>query len=241
MQGWLEPQGPLGPRVYWIRRGVVIGALLLVIVLIGRLVSSGGSGETIGVASSTPSRVTPGTTDASAEQSPSESSTPQAQTSEQATSGQASASVESAEPTASGSGTIPVDTATAPPAPLACISANLTTTIKGSTDLRITDPQTFTITVVTDKETCHLDLATIGAKVDVTSGQDAIWSTASCSAWAPQGSWDLTAGQPVTFDVAWPTRRGHDCELDESTLLPGTYVATATVGDSGKFVMRLTN
>lgn len=41
----LEPRGPLPPQVYWTRRLVVLGAVLLVIIVIWALVARGGGGE----------------------------------------------------------------------------------------------------------------------------------------------------------------------------------------------------
>lgn len=232
MQGWLEPRGPLGPRVYWIRRVGVVAVVVVLVVVLGRLISRGSSQSVI---SATPSP-TP-TSSASTTPTPAQRDEPSADPStEQAGTG-TPGSTPSTEQTPTDGLSVPV--ATAPPPPPACTAEMLTATISGTEDLKVTDTQNFTVTMVSTTD-CALDLAVIGAKVEVTSGADAIWSTATCPQWAPTGTWDLLATEPVTFDVGWAVRRGHDCELSGDQLLPGTYVATVTVGDSGKFVMRLT-
>lgn len=232
MQGWLEPRGPLGPRVYWARRAVVAAVVLALVVVLGWLFSRGSSGEVI-TATPSPTPVPSASTSEPAPQN-SPSPEPTEQPAEEPTGAESSDAASDSEPTDA----LSVPVVTEPPPPPTCTAEMLTATISGTEDLKVTDPQTFTVSVVS-RTACALDLTGIGAKVEVTSGTDAIWSTASCPQWAPTGSWDLVADEPITFDVGWPTRRGRECELSEDLLLPGTYVATVTVGDTGKFVMRL--
>ena len=58
--------------------------------------------------------------------------------------------------------------------------------------------------------------------------------------WHPSGNLDLAAGQEGGFDVSWPIKRADGCELSDETLGAGTYVATASIGQSSaRFVMQL--
>lgn len=245
MQGWLEPRGELAPRVYWIRRAAVLAvlvALIVVVVAIGRALAGSSSDTT----SASPSAThTPSLTPTPAASDPTASPTTDQTATESASQSPVSETSESPASEADPSTAETPDTAlsvpvvTSPPPPPVCDASMLTATISGTEELKVTEEQKFTVTVLAETA-CSLDLAQIGAKVEVTSGSDAIWSTATCPQWELTGSWELEAGDLVTLNADWPTRRGHDCELSEDLLLPGTYVATATVGDTGKFVMRLT-
>ncbi len=230
MQGWLEPIGPEEPRVYWMRRAIVLAVAVAVIAgiiwLFGRPRSVTG----------TPVSPSPSVS-ASASRTPSPS--PSTPTATPTPAPETVASVPASEPTAE------QPTEAAPPAgepsPAGCQPAKLTLRVEGTTPLSRAEPEAgFHVVVSTTEQSCQLDLAASAAALAITSGTDEIWSTNDCAEWHPSGNLDLAAGQEGGFDVSWPIKRADGCELSDETLGAGTYVATASIGQSSaRFVMQL--
>lgn len=239
MQGWLKPIGPEDPRIYWIRRAVVLVVIFAVIAAIVWLAVRPRSVTATPVESS-PSNSATASPDAetpqpSPSESPSEASdgepTPGAETTE-------ATEAESADSAGADSSETPD---AAEQAPAACQPKNLSLRVEGNEALAQSETSSaFHVAVATTEESCRLDLGAAGTALAITSGADAIWSTADCDQWQPSDVLELTAGAESGFDVSWPVRRSNGCEITESVLGVGTYVATATIEQaSARFVMQI--
>lgn len=246
MQGWLEPIGPEAPRTYWIRRAVVLVVLLAVIVgiiwLVGRpkaVTATPPSTTPSNSAVSTPqeSSSTPSGTSSAPSETPSAEPSDEPSATLESAAGEPSES--SAEPSADQT-TTPEPSATES-APAACQPRSLKLRVDGPSSVVVTDEAAdFHVVVSTTESSCQLDLAENKAALTITSGNDEIWKTADCPDWQPGGVVDLVAGEESGFDVSWPVKRAHGCELAGEVLGPGTYVATASVGQtSARLVMQL--
>lgn len=233
LKGLRDPVGPESAPTYWIRRAVLAGACVLVLVLIVWLVASVlGGGSSSKQADAVPSPVftpDPSWTDtgwATPIASPS-SGSPSASGSA-SPSGSPSASASS--PSATPSGSTPGSPSPSPTA--ACDSSSLTAVVKGDArTIAVGGAASFHVTVTNDTgSACTWDLSKVKVDLTVTSGSDRIWSTSDCPAWAPKGTHQLAAGKAWTADVKWPGRRSNGCKLVDEDLGRGTYVATASVG-----------
>lgn len=230
MKGWLDPVGPESAQTYWIRRGAVGAVIVVLIVAVWWLATRAGDdggAATPGVAvSSTTAAIDSPEPSAepSGEPSPSDDAAPSASESNSSASPELEAS----------------PTPTETPAIAACQPRQLTLQIAGPEAVTGPDPVAFTVTASTSQANCILDLATAQAEVVVTSGNDRIWVSSSCPAWQLAGTFEMKQGTEVSYEVGWPVRRANGCELSETTLGAGTYVATASIGTaSARHVMTL--
>lgn len=113
--------------------------------------------------------------------------------------------------------------------PRTCAPASTTLSLSGPNAITATEPVDFTVTIAVAGEACVLDLNTQPFELRVFSGTDRIWSTNDCVAAELTGLKELSAGENV-FAIQWPTRRSSaGCQLSESQLRAGTYVATAEI------------
>ncbi len=197
MGSLLHPVGPDEPRVYWVRRSLV---LIVVIVLVA------GVAWLVWPREPTVSAVPPPTSPTA---TPSVSTTPSP-----------------AAPSASPSPT--------PTGPVACDPTLMKLDVAGFQKVKVGAKNTaFTLTVSNNtKVACILTISPKTYKLTVTSGKDRIWSTADCEKWLPAKELTLDGGATHEFGVTWTLRRsGKDCKLAKDKLKPGTYVATASLGD----------
>lgn len=224
MRGWLEPIGDASANTYWLRRGVLIAvAIGLILALIW------GVGQLFGPSSTT------GTPQNSAgvQVDPADSTDPTA-----------------GDPTAGDPQPAPADAATdtgteaapapAPTEPGSCRVNSLSARVEGANPLPVGEAAAFKITIVTAQDVCVLDLGVEPVQLAITSGNDQIWSTASCPEWRPGGQFTLTPDQPAAFEIGWPNRRADGCGLVDAQLGAGTYVASFTLGQhTTRFVFQI--
>lgn len=236
MQGWLEPIGPEEPRVYWIRRGIVLVVLLAVV---AGVVWSFGRPKAV---TATPAPVTPSaaSTPSPSTVSPSPTPTPSESPSKTAEPSP------SAEPSESSAAEPVEENASVEPTPTessssGCPPRSLRLRVEGPATVSQDDASAdFHIVVTTTEQSCELDLADSSAALAITSGSDQIWRTSDCPEWHPSGVLELVADEESGFDVSWPVKRARGCELTDEVLGVGTYVATASVGQvSGRLVMQV--
>ena len=197
MGSLLHPVGPEEPRVYWVRRGLIVALALVLVVGAAWLVWPKEP-----VVSAVPPPVSPSET-------PTVSSTPTT-----------TAPSPSPSPTPTG--------------PVACDPTLLKLGVAGFQKVKVGAKDTaFTLTVTNNtKVTCILTISPKTYKLTVTSGKDRIWSTAHCDKWLPAKETKLEGGATHEFTVKWTVRRSSEsCKLAKDKLKPGTYVATASMGD----------
>lgn len=125
----------------------------------------------------------------------------------------------------------PASSAPATPAPpQACDPLSVRTGLAGFKKLAQGSAQVFKVSLTnTAAEPCVLAVAASNVAVAVTSGKDRIWSTADCPAWVPTKTTTLAAQQAYVFELKWPgVRSTGGCKTTKATVSAGTYVAKAT-------------
>lgn len=211
MQGSLDPKGPEPTATYWVRRLVVLAALVAVVATIALLVWP----KNRAVVAEAPSSPTPSSVVSPASPAPEPSPTPVATQS-------------------------PVPRTEIPPPD--CDVQALDVEVDGPNPVGVDAASAdFVITLATSQAICVLDLADQPVTLIVVSGSDRIWSSSDCPDGQPTESLTLTSGEPAQIGIGWPLRRSSGCELVDTQLGAGTYVATATIGQqSARFVTQLT-
>ena len=212
MSDVLTGKGPQPPRVYWIRRGLVaVAGIVLIVLLVWAFGPKGGptqavpAGESPSVAptTTTPESATPTPSPASSSPSATPSRTPSATPS--------------------------------PTAPTACEPIGVQLELKGFSSVKADGKQTFMVTVENNTAMpCVLAIGKDNFVLRVNSGSDPIWSTAHCEKWLPTvKKQTLKAGATVEFPVAWDLFRSTaGCKQVEGQLGAGTYVATAAYAET---------
>lgn len=227
MSGVLHPVGPEPASTYWLRRALVIGVLLVVVVVIVALATRGSDPR-----QSVPA-VPAGTSSASVIAPPGDvSPTPSAA----ATGPTAKASPRS---TPSTSPTLrpktrkptstPAPTASSKPSSKLCDPAALRLTLTGEQQLQAKTPVTFALSLVNSGATgCGVSVDAENFELTVSSGKDTIWSTSDCSTAVKSVEKTVASQQAVKWKTTWNGRRSlPGCTSGTETLKPGTYVAKA--------------
>jgi hypothetical protein len=227
----LQPVGSHPPSVYWVRRAVLLGALLLVVVLVVALVSAarGGAAEDQAAGADAAASSTDGTTDGAGDDTADEAGDASAD----ATGDSAAEGAESPQPEPE------------PAAPSDCAPTDLTVTLESDAERYAdgADP-TFTVTFTNSSaETCLVEAGNGSQALVITSGSDRIWSSHDCPAVAG-GSRPLLLppGAQESGRVAWPRVRSDEkCSGELPEPRPGTYTAMAVMGgaQSGTVVFTL--
>jgi hypothetical protein len=207
-------RGPLPARTYWVRRVMVLGTAVLLVVAIARLLGGGSDGKDDGDAASltdgTPTSSAPTVVESSASVTPSGTGT----------------NGKKGKP---GKG---VTTSTAP------VLAEPTGECTGS-DIAVT-PKVGNATAGRDvlvvlqlrtisAEACTWSVSSQALAVNITSGQDAIWNSRECPKSIPRR--DVVVRKAVTTNVGitWKgaKRSGDTCIIGTGWAMPGWYHVTA--------------
>lgn len=220
MSGVLHPRGPHQPRVYWIRRGVLVAAVLVVVGLVW--------GVVVAVSPKQANDPRPLTQTTSAARTTARPSSPTA-TTPAASSASASptAPVTTAQPTTEP----PPPSTTTPPAPQPCATSALAVTVSGEPRVKSEATTSFTVSVINNGPVpCVLAINQKTYSLKVTSGSDQIWSTDDCAAWlGGDKTVTLDPAKAMEWNIGWNTRRSQaDCKVTGDYLRPGTYLVTAS-------------
>lgn len=226
MQAWWEVRGPLEPRIYWFRRGLVLVVLVLSVVAATAGIRSCTAPEATGVGSSPTPSGTPNT----AEPSPSQSATPAPSESQPAPDESAGPSESSLlEGFTVSSQLTPVLS----PSLAACQPGDLELAITGTNPLHAGQETHFDITITNPGQACAFNPAG-QLQLVITSGNDQIWNTQQCASWqlVPDEQTVLDNNGSTSYSLPWPVKRAVECEISETPLGNGTYVATVQLGDT---------
>ncbi|KGM10207.1 hypothetical protein N868_16260 [Cellulomonas carbonis T26] len=216
--------GPQPSRVYWVRRLVVVGVLVAVVVLVVSLLSSLRGGDAPATAAGEDTAAVTGASDDDAA----------------AADGEEGAGAEDA---ATDDGT--ADDGSEGGAPDACAVEALTTTlVSDAATYPAGSTPTFTVTLTNSSDkACTVDAGTANQSLVVTSGADRIWSSADCATTADGERMLLMApGAQEVVQLAWPRVRSDEaCTADLPEPRAGTYTALAVVAgaQSGQIVFDL--
>lgn len=239
MSSITNPVGPEDPRIYWVRRGIVLlVALVVVALLLWIFLPRNGAEPTVATVPSptTSARSTP-TPSADSTPTPTAEPTPEPTESTPASPEPEPEPSESADPT-------PEPTPTEPAVPAACKPEEVRVTLTGPPGFKAAEVVTFELSIINGaKEPCVLAVNADNLELKVFSGNDRIWTTDHCSDWVPTLEAELAPEEANTWSMAWPAKRSApDCKIrDDAQPRPGTYVATAqfTGADPVQHVMHL--
>ncbi|MET0693460.1 MAG: hypothetical protein ABWY56_05985 [Propionibacteriaceae bacterium] len=241
MSGVLHPVGPEPTQTYWLRRALVLGALLVVIAIIIALVVNRNPGATAVPAAPA------STTSSFPLDSPAPSPTPGPSTPSAST----PSALGSSKPSTSSSATAkPTTGKTAAPTksarptvvqPISCNPAELRPTLTGKKKLEPKEDNTFTLSLINGaKTTC---VATVNATVfelKIYSGKDRIWSTDDCASLVKPFRAILASEKAIEWTMKWNGRRSaEDCKNRPEIPKTGTYFATAQLDGAKPVQLRM--
>jgi hypothetical protein len=220
MSAVTRPRGPLPPRVYWIRRALVLAFALLLVFTVGKVVGGGDDGSDKDArAAQVAAEPSPTTSAPRAAQTP-KAQTPKARTPKAQT------------PTAKA----PAAKAKPAPPPLAqpdgpCDPQDISVQplieraaaggqIRIPFDLRGTEAA------------CTWTVVPSSLVVKITSGKDSIWSSQQCRPTIATGTVVVRSAVPTRLVMVWNGRRSNeDCSRVAKWAVPGWYhVVAAALG-----------
>ncbi len=216
----LHPAGPEPAQTYWLRRVLVLLAILIVV-----LVSVGVATASMGATrkDATPAAASPSTSEsplASTSQSPTPSSiaTP-------------SATPSAASSTSSAPSTGKADSGSTAAVTPVCQPKDLKTTLTGKQMLKLNKPAAFTVTIRNGgDETCRVSLTRNDFELRVTSGKKVFWSSKVCTTATFVVAAKLDLDQSMSWPMVWDGRGvSAGCAQPGAELKRGTYLSTATV------------
>lgn len=213
MSAVLRPVGPQPPRVYWVRRLIVLAVLvgLVTLLAVGARALLGGD-EAVG-AEPTADAVAQEASgdDAPAEDAPAED--PPADDAEEGTGEDA-------------------ETGLLGGAPVACDPGDLTVTLTADAAAYPAGAEPRFAVAVTNAgdSACTVDAGSGSQVVTITSGPDRIWSSGDCVAEAGERLLLLDPGAQDAVELPWPRVRSDEaCTEGLPEPRPGTYQAVATM------------
>lgn len=202
MSSLRHPVGPEKPVVYWRRRALVLGALLVVVLVVVLIVVGRGSGATSAAPSASASAGAasgPGASSAGSAGSGSGSSR------SAASKPAASASASASKPAAADGSTCTKDQIVLTPV--------LDKSAYGPTE----DPKIAMSIKNSGTNSCHLDLGSAQQVLTISSGQEQYWSSKDCQTGGTNQDVTIKSGQTLTTPaIAWDRTRSSTSTCDSS-------------------------
>ncbi|MBO9042542.1 hypothetical protein [Curtobacterium flaccumfaciens] len=199
MSSLRHPVGPEKPVVYWRRRALVLGALLVVVLVVVLIVVGRGSGATSAAPSASASAGSGA--DASSAGSGSGSGSSRSAAPKPA----ASASAAATKPAAADGSTCTKDQIVLTPV--------LDKSAYGPTE----DPKIAMSIKNSGTNSCHLDLGSAQQVLTISSGQEQYWSSKDCQTGGTNQDVTIKSGQTLTTPaIAWDRTRSSTSTCDSS-------------------------
>ncbi len=199
MSSLTRPRGPLPSRVYWVRRLLVIGTALALVLGIGSLLNLGSDGSS--------RKDDPAAVQVAAQDSSSPATDP-------TTKKKSKHKVKTHKPTKP-----PLPEPSGPCEPGDIVISPVVPEAFGGGDVRIRLELSTRIS-----EACTWELSRDSLTFKITSGNDNIWSSLDCPAQVPSRSLVLRRETPTWTAVTWNSRRSEaGCPKATSWALPGWY------------------
>ncbi len=232
----MRPAGPLPPKVYWVRRLVLLFAVVLVVSVAWWLLAGSGSADP-----KVPAAASPGVTSSPSSTAPSTSPVQRSRkqpTATKKTRGSTSRPAKPSQPTGGG------DTSTKPGQPTKvkktalaqptgpCSPTGVTMEIDVA-DSAPGEPNTATLLLTsTDTPACTLAITPDDLVVRVTSGRDVVWSSDDCPDLLRAKEVVVRADPPTAYEFHWDGRRSApNCQPFDTLPTPGGYwVQAALIG-----------
>ncbi|MGO1975217.1 MAG: hypothetical protein ACTH2Q_19850, partial [Propionibacteriaceae bacterium] len=113
--------------------------------------------------------------------------------------------------------------------PKACAPETVRTTLTGAKSVKAKEKQDYALSLINgSKEDCVLTLDADHFELRIYSGTDRIWSSADCAKTLKATEKKLKPEQAHEWKMDWNgARSAEKCTVDNGTIRPGTYVATA--------------
>ncbi|MDO3697678.1 hypothetical protein Q3H92_08210 [Curtobacterium flaccumfaciens] len=203
MSSLRHPVGPEKPVVYWRRRALVLGALLVVVLVVVLIVVGRGSGATSAAPSASVSAGAGSGADASSDGSGSGSGSGSSRSA--APKPAASASASASKPAAADGSTCTKDQIVLTPV--------LDKSAYGPTE----DPKIAMSIKNSGTNSCHLDLGSAQQVLTISSGQEQYWSSKDCQTGGTNQDVTIKSGQTLTTPaIAWDRTRSSTSTCDSS-------------------------
>lgn len=205
---FLQPKGPLDPKVYWIRRGIVFGVIVILVLLLVFFLFPKGSATVTGESSS------PSTSDTDIYNLLYGSATPSASGTTE------SVSSATATPTVTPTPTQPEISA--------CNADNVSLSFAGISSQKLNASVIVKMVYKNIGENpCLLTLTKENYKFQVISGKDLIFDSAHCGDWLPDvKNLKLEKGATKEIEFKWPGKRSTQssgCNFTAADLKSGYY------------------
>jgi hypothetical protein len=231
MSGLLRPVGPEAAQTYWARRGLVLGATMVLAVAVLLIIS----GANIGSAVHT--NPSPSTAGLAMPSSASPSSTIAVRPS----------AVSPSVPTSSAGHELNATTRTASRkkthegGPADCPAEQLRPTLTGKQRLALKRSSTFHLSLINGSDqTCRARVTRKNFELKIYSGNDRIWSTADCRSIIKPISQRLGSEHAIAWSLTWDGKRSKsDCRSAREALRPGTYRVTAQLQGAEPVQLRM--
>ncbi|GAA1551289.1 hypothetical protein GCM10009804_04950 [Kribbella hippodromi] len=228
MSSLLRPVGHLPASVYWFRRGLVLAVAVVLIILLSRLFSGGGS-DAQNTAASNPN---PNPTGAPPASAPSTGPTPEPSTVATKTPKPSSdpSSGSTKEPTAgatSGASTKPTNST--PPTDLPCKGSDVKiNALPANRKIVSGSMLNFVVQLTPAGDGCKATVNADQLTITVMSGNDLIWSTTQCGKTVQTATLVVAKGKQAAVTVPWDGHRSRPgCLPGQPVAKPGTYVVKA--------------
>ena len=235
----MRPSGPLPPQVYWVRRAATLAVIVVVTALIWWLVSGAGDANetTASDVGQSPSAPSPAMVDTTTE--PTTSSEPVARPRTPAPTTQVPSATGSPRPT-SGPTPEPEPEPRKPPPPPPPLAEPTGDCDPTGVDIAIdvadakagqSNTATFVLTSV-DTPACTLSVTPATVVINVTSGDDTVWSSDDCPDALLAKQIVVRSDPPSSYEFTWNGRRSSEgCQLYDTLPEPGGYwVEAALIG-----------
>jgi len=262
MSGVLHPVGPEPAQVYWIRRVLVLGSAVLMLVLVIAVVANLNSAASASGPEAVPAPVgstsAPVVSDsAGASVAPPSGAAPSFSAAASSPSTTSAASTAGAKPsssttarssaaarrTASANATTTPKSKATPAEVAACVPAQLRPTLTGKQSVKIKSKTDLDLSLINGSgKPCRLTLNSDNFVLTIYSGRDRIWSTADCTDLVKPTSVKIANEDAYEWRLVWDGRRSKaSCKTRPEVPKAGTYVATAQFkgADPVKFRMFL--
>ena len=242
----LHPEGPEEPRTYWMRRGISVGVVVLLVLIVALIWPNGDTSQTASpqpagnatesvAISPTPEPAGSAAASATATANPTSEATPTTKTE--------SKPADSTPTTSTPDKTESTRKAKAAGEPELCAPKDLKVSVSGPSSVRAAKSMKFDVSVTNaGKQDCELDIGQKNFELRVYSGKDKIFTTDHCWVWAPDEAGVLAPGAKLEWQTSWGVNRtAKECKTSKQLLRPGTYVATAELDKAkpAQHVMRL--
>jgi hypothetical protein len=239
----LHPVGPEPARTYWIRRALILGAVLVVVIIVMAVV--------IGFNGSSAAADDPPAGDPSVLAGPSSSATvspaavtPSSVVSAMPTDTASPSSTRSPSATSTPSLLARTASPSATPtkiAPVACRPSELRATLTGKQSLKPKAPNTFALSLINGASvSCVLTVNPENFELKIYSGTDRIWSSDDCASLVKPTTKTLASQHALEWTMTWNGRRSRDgCEQRPEIPKPGTYFATSQYEGAAPVQLRM--